>query len=69
MLTFLLVGVVAVLPVVVGIGSMNIMPSVRHRARPRNWRSHGQWARRRDILSQFLIEAIFLSGVGGLMGI
>jgi putative ABC transport system permease protein len=68
-LTFLLVGIAAISLTVGGIGIMNIMlMSVMERTWEIGIRmSIG--ARRRDILNQFLVEALVLCLIGGLVGL
>ena len=68
-MTTLLGGVAAVSLVVGGIGIMNIMLVSRDRADARDRHPPGHRGPARDVLAQFLVEAVVLSVLGGIIGI
>lgn len=67
--TYLLVAVWAIVLLVSGIWVMNVMFAWVAERKKEIWIAKAIWAREKDILSQFLIEAIFLTIFWAMIGI
>ena len=66
--TLLLLGIVAISSIVGGIGVMNVMYVIVNERTPEIGLRKAVGARYRDILTQFLVESVLVTGMGGLAG-
>jgi putative ABC transport system permease protein len=66
--TLMLLAIVAISSIVGGIGVMNVMYVIVNERTPEIGLRKAVGARQKDILNQFLIESILITGMGGLAG-
>jgi putative ABC transport system permease protein len=66
--TLMLLAIVAISSIVGGIGVMNVMYVIVNERTPEIGLRKAVGAKRKDILNQFLIESILITGMGGIAG-